>query len=531
MPTDKFTILAVDDKQDNLTTLKAVLNDAFPRAIVVTASTGTRCIELALEKDPDVILLDIVMPGMDGFEVCRRLKNDERLDGIPVVFLTALRTDRESRIKALNVGAEGFLSKPIDEEELTAQVRAMVKIKRANDFQRIESQRLSSLVAERTEEIETELAQRIKAEQVQRRLATAIEQAGEGVVITDADWLIQYVNPAMQKMSGYTRDELIGKTPRILKSGVQGEVFYEELWMTIKTGKIWSGRFTSRRKDGSVYHEEATISPVKDQSGRITNFVAVNRDITEHLELSQQLLQSQKMEALGTLAGGIAHDFNNLLQVTLGYSELHLADQNLPKQYREDLEKINDSARRGADLVQRLLTLSRKTETKPQSLSLNQRIVELRKILERTIPKMIDIQLMLVEDLTLVNADPTQVDQALMNLCINARDAMPEGGALVLKTENIILNAEHLRTHPDARSAPYALLSVSDTGQGMDRETMQHIYEPFFTTKGVGKGTGLGLAMVYSIIKNHGGFVSCNSELGKGTIFKIYLPAVSQGNQ
>lgn len=526
MGPETLTILAIDDNQDNLTTLKAVLKDAFPGAVVFTAATGELGIEIALDKNPDVILLDIVMPGMDGFEVCRRLKTDERLDGIPVVFLTALRTDRQSRIKALNVGAEGFLSKPIDEEELTAQIRSMSKIKRANEFRRSESQRLSALVAERTRGIETELAQRIKAQQAQKRLATAIEQAGEGVVITDAQGFIQYVNPAMQKMTGYNKDELIGKTLRIFKSCEHSEDFYRALWTTLKHGKIWSGRFTNRKKDGVLYHEEATISPVKDELGKTTNFVAVKRDITENLELSKQLVQSQKMEAVGALAGGIAHDFNNLLQVILGYSELYLVDESLPQEFRDDLQRINESAKRGADLVQRLLTLSRKTETNPQLINLNDRVIELRKILDRTINKMIDIKLSLDEKIPLINADPTQIDQVIINLCINARDAMPQGGTLVLKTQSVVLDIEDCKTYPDFSPGRYVLFSVTDSGLGMDKDTLQHIYEPFFTTKDLGKGTGLGLAMVYSIIKNHRGLVECFSELGKGSIFRIYLPAV-----
>ena len=215
----------------------------------------------------------------------------------------------------------------------------------------------------------------------------------------------------------------------MIQSFLRADVGYHQ-------GEAMSGQDGSVKPEGKMerlYHEEATISPVKDASGKIVNFVAVKRDITEHLELSKQLLQAQKMEAVGTLAGGVAHDFNNILQVALGYSELILGDEDLPQRYRADLQKINESARRGADLVQRLLTFSRKTEIKPQPLNLNRRINEMRKMLERTIPKMIDIQLFLAEDLATINADPTQVDQILMNLAVNARDAMPEGGRLVYR--------------------------------------------------------------------------------------------------
>jgi two-component system, cell cycle sensor histidine kinase and response regulator CckA len=239
-----------------------------------------------------------------------------------------------------------------------------------------------------------------------------------------------------------------------------------------------------------------------------------------------QLVQAQKMEAVGTLAGGIAHDFNNVLQVALGYSELILADEDLPQRYRIDLQKIHESARRGADLVQRLLTFSRKTDIKPQPINLNYRVKDLTKMLERTIPKMIEIQLSLSEDLVTINADPTQLDQILMNLAVNARDAMPEGGKLLLETAKVSIDEEFVRTHLEAKLGPHVLLTVTDTGSGIDKDTLQHIFEPFYTTKGVGAGTGLGLAMVHGIVRHHGGHIKCYSEPGKGTTFKIYFPAL-----
>jgi PAS domain S-box-containing protein len=365
-----------------------------------------------------------------------------------------------------------------------------------------------------------------EAEEDQRRLATALEQAAEGVIITDTKGIIQYVNPAVERITGFCSEELLGKTPAVFKSGEHDAAFYRQLWDTIKAGNTWLGRLVNKRKDGSLFHEDATISPVRNASGEITNFVAVKRDITEHLELSKQLFQAQKMEAVGTLAGGVAHDFNNILQVVLGYSELILSEEHLPERYRDDLEKVNRAARNGADLVGRLLTFSRKSEIKPLSINLNRRIEQLQKMLSRTIPKMIEIELILADNLSSVHADPTQVDQILMNLAVNARDAMPEGGRLTIRTENVILEEDYCRAHLGAKPGHYVLLSVSDTGKGMDNETMQHIFEPFFTTKSPGEGTGLGLAMVYGIVKQHGGHIMCYSEPSEGTIFKVYFPAL-----
>jgi PAS domain S-box-containing protein len=370
------------------------------------------------------------------------------------------------------------------------------------------------------------IARARRLEEVQRRLSTAIEQAAEGVIITDVEGTIQYVNPALERMTGYTREELLGNTPRIMKSGEHDTLFYRQLWDTINTGKIWAGRFINRMKDGQLYHQDVTISPVKDASGTTINFVAVKRDITEQLELSKQLLRAQKLEAVGTLAGGVAHDFNNILQVTLGYSELMLEDEVLPERYRADLRKIHESASRGADLVQRLLVFSRRRETKAELLDLNSRISEMRKMLERTLPKMIEIQLVLAEGLARINADPTQVDQVLMNLAVNARDAMPDGGKLIIETANITLDEEYSRTHLEVKLGPYVVLIITDTGAGMDEATLEHIFEPFYTTKETGKGTGLGLAMVHGIVQQHGGHIECYSEPGAGTTFKIYFPAL-----
>jgi two-component system, cell cycle sensor histidine kinase and response regulator CckA len=277
----------------------------------------------------------------------------------------------------------------------------------------------------------------------------------------------------------------------------------------------------------SVRNFRVVSCPIKDAEGQVELVVELAEDITETRSLQLQLSQAQKMEAIGTLAGGVAHDFNNLLQVALGYSELLLGDEDMPRQYQSDLQKIHESARRGADLVGRLLTFSRKTEIKPQPLNLNHRITELRKMLTRALPKMIDLQLSLGEPLATIGADPTQIDQVLMNLAVNARDAMPEGGRLLFETANVFLDEDYARTHLGTTTGNYVLLTVTDNGFGMDRATSEHIFEPFYTTKGVGEGTGLGLAMVHGIVKQHGGYINCYSEPGEGTSFKIYFPAVA----
>ncbi|MGD8924388.1 MAG: PAS domain S-box protein, partial [Syntrophobacterales bacterium] len=360
------------------------------------------------------------------------------------------------------------------------------------------------------------------------RLATAVEQAAESVIISDRRGTIQYVNPAFERLSGFTPNDIVGRNFSILKSDRHDETFYKEMWDTISRGNAWAGRINNRMKDGTLREFETIISPIRDSSGAIVNFVSVNRDVTQEVALEAQLLQAQKMEAVGTLAGGIAHDFNNLLQVIQGYTEVLLngVSQNQPNY--EPLQKIHRSAKRGAELTRQLLTFSRKVQSERRPLDLNHEVEQLRNLLQRTIPKMIEIELYLAETPAIVNGDPVQVEQALMNLAVNAMDAMPEGGKIIIETEKVTLNEEFCKAHLGARPGQYVMLSISDTGHGMSKETLEHVFEPFYTTKEVGKGTGLGLAMVYGIVKNHEGYILCYSEPETGTTFKIYLPAIEQ---
>jgi PAS domain S-box-containing protein len=376
-----------------------------------------------------------------------------------------------------------------------------------------------------------DITDRKQAGEERTRLATVVEQAAESVIISDRRGTIQYVNPAFESLSGFTREDIVGRNFRVLKSDKHDENFYKKMWETISRGKPWSGRINNTMKDGSLRQFETTISPIRDTSGTVVNFVSVNRDVTQEVALEAQLLHAQKMEAIGTLAGGIAHDFNNLLQVIQGYTEVLLNQMKQGQPGHERLLKIHRSAKRGADLTKQLLTFSRKVQSERKPLDLNQEVKQVKRLLERTIPKMIKIELHLNANPVMVNADSNQVEQALMNLAVNAVDAMPEGGKILMETERVLLDEGFCATRLGAKPGDYILLSISDTGHGMDREILEHAFEPFYTTKEVGKGTGLGLAMVYGIVKNHDGYILCYSEPGTGTTFKIYLPALEQDEQ
>ena len=371
-----------------------------------------------------------------------------------------------------------------------------------------------------------DITNRKRYELAQKRLFTAIEQATDAIFITDLQGNIQYVNPAFERITGYTKEDVHGEKPSLFRSEEYDAVYIQRLQETLARGENWGGRLTKRRKDGTPYEEDVTVTPVRDASGTIVNFVGVKRDVSREAQLQRQLLQAQKMEAVGTLAGGIAHDFNNLLQAITGYSELLMGGKKQGDPEFDDLKRIYDSSKRGADLVKSLLLFSRKVQPELRPVDLNHEIVEVQKLLSHTITKTIKIDLRLSGKLESILGDTSQIGQVLMNLGVNARDAMPDGGTLTIETTNVQLDKDYCAVHPEVEPGPYVLLAVSDTGQGIDKETLSQIFDPFFTTKEVGKGTGLGLATVFGIVKQHGGQITCYSEPGQGTTFKIFFPAI-----
>ncbi len=369
---------------------------------------------------------------------------------------------------------------------------------------------------------------RKQTEEALQRLATAVEQSVEAIFITDPKGTIEYANPAFERITGYGREEVIGRTPRILKSGKHEEEFYRELWATIKRGDVWTGTFINKRKDGSLYEEEAILSPVRDSSGRLMNFVAVKRDVTDERKMEEQFRQSQKMEAVGKLAGGIAHDFNNLLTAITGYSELALNRMADEDPIRGHIQEIRNVSERAAALTRQLLAFSRRQVLQPRVIDLNAVVTDIDQMLRRLIGEDIDLLTSLDPGLWRVKADPGQISQVIMNLAVNARDAMPMGGKLTIETANVDIDEAYARGHVTMRPGALAMIAMSDSGVGMNPETMSRIFEPFFTTKEMGKGTGLGLSTVYGIVKQSGGHIWVYSEPGRGTTFKIYLPRVEE---
>lgn len=370
----------------------------------------------------------------------------------------------------------------------------------------------------------TEITDRKRAEVERERLMAAIEQVGEMVVITDLAGTIRYVNPAFTSATGFSREEVIGQNPSILNSGRQDEAFYHKLWETISNGSTWKGRMVNKRKDGELFVEDASISPVRDTSGRIVNYVTVKRDITEHLRLSEQLEQAQKMESVGRLAGGVAHDFNNMLGIILGYAEIALSEAASGTIIHNALMEIRKAAHRSADLTRQLLAFARRQTIDPRVLDLNWTVDSILKMLRRLIGEDIGLDWLPGTDLWQVKMDPTQIDQILANLCVNARDAIAGVGNVTIETRNVTLDESYCTGHVGFSPGEYVMLAVSDSGCGMDDTIRKQIFEPFFTTKEVGKGTGLGLSTVYGIVRQNNGFIHVYSEPGRGTTFRIYIP-------
>jgi PAS domain S-box-containing protein len=382
-------------------------------------------------------------------------------------------------------------------------------------------QRIAGIAEDITERYQAMEALRASEE----KYRTALEANPDPVVVYDIEGKVVYFNPAFTRVFGWSLGERLGKK---MDSFVPEESWPETKMMIdrVLAGESFSGiessRYTKKSKTIPVSISGAVL---RDMDGNPVGSVINLRDISEQKNLESQLQHAQKMEAVGTLAGGIAHDFNNLLQAIQGYTELLLMRKKDGEPGFRELQEVIRASKRGAELTQQLLTFSRKVESKRKPLDLNQEVGELRQLLERALPKMIEVEFNLDPDLQMIKADSTQLKQVLMNLALNAKDAMPEGGKLVIETQNITLDQEFCKRYAEIKPGDYVLLSMADTGHGMDKETLEHIFDPFYTTKEVGKGTGLGLAIVYGIVKNHEGYVMCHSRPESGTSFRVYLPA------
>jgi PAS domain S-box-containing protein len=458
--------------------------------------------EAALAQDPfDLILCDYNLPRCDATSALQAAW--ERQPDVPVIVISGWLGE-EDAAKCLHLGVTDYVLKHRLDRLGSAVNRALREADAHRQRRQAEEKLLSG----------------------EKQLRALIENASDLVTIVDRDGSIHYASPSHERVLGYRPEEMIGQPILTFvhpdDRARVGSAFRQD----IESGSVGAlVQFRNRHRDGSWRDMEAIGKGLDGQPGL---GVVNTRDVTQRLQLESQLRQSQKMEAIGRLAGGVAHDFNNQIFVINGYCDLLLADAAEHPAFLEAIAEIKKAAHRSAELTAQLLAFSRKQVLQPRVLDLHAELIAIEPMLRRLIGEDIQLTLMVGEDVGHTRVDPNQLQQVVMNLAVNARDAMPDGGQLTIETDNVQVDDAYAESRLEVTPGSYLLLSISDTGHGMDRETLAHLFEPFFTTKGPGKGTGLGLATVHGIMKQSGGHVAVYSEPGRGTTFKIYLPRVDE---
>jgi two-component system, cell cycle sensor histidine kinase and response regulator CckA len=482
-------------------------------------------------------------PGWDGNETTRKIWEID--PDLQIVICTAYSDYSWSEMFEQLGQRDGLLilKKPFDTVEAFQLAHALTEKWWLQQQSRRKLEELESRVAERTGELQqtnhalaAEVAEHRRALESLRLLGSAVEQSKESILITDAELnlpgpKIIFVNPAFTKMTGYTATEVMGQTPRILHGPRTDPTVLSRLRQDLQRGEASDGEGINYRKDGTEFTLEWHIAPIRDASGTITHFVAIQRDITARKRFEAQLFQSQRMETVGKLAGGVAHEFNSILTAIIGQSELLLGDIPSGSPLAKNATEIIRAASRAAALTRQLLAYGRKQILQPEKLDLNKVMASMQGIFRHLMGGDVDTQIIPGPDLQSVQADAGQIEQVIMNMAINARDAMPNGGKLTLETKNVSFDQESVGRYPELRAGDYVMLAITDTGAGMSEQVKARLFEPFFSTKEVGQGTGLGLSTCYGIVKQSGGHISVYSEQGRGATFKIYLPQVDPQEQ
>ncbi len=563
-------ILIVEDSPTQAQELQHLLEENH--YVVNWASNGRDAIRRAHENKPAMIISDIVMPEMNGFELCKAIKADGRLKDIPVVLVTSL-SGPEDVVRGLQSGAANFIRKPYEEKYIISRINYILANReirkteksqmgielllageryfvtaerqqildlliatyedavRLNAELKLSHENLERMVLKRTEALTAEIAERKSAEQKlkenEERYRSLVIATSQMVWSTDPQGLVKSELLDWQEYTGQTRAEILGSGWLKAVHPDDGERVRETWKRAVENHEVYETEFRLRHKAGEYKFFSVRGVPVRGTDGKIREWIGTCTDMTNRRKLEDQLRQSQKMEAVGKLAGGIAHDFNNMLTIISSYAELLLKHTERNDPNYNHLEEIQKAAERSSALTRQLLAFSRKQVFQPKVIDLNFLITNMEKMLGRLISETILLSTNLPEKSLWVKADPGQLEQVIVNLVVNARDAVtPKGGGKIsIQTRALSLNQETLHGSQVLKAGDYVVLSVQDTGMGMDEETKVHIFEPFFTTKGEGKGTGLGLATVFGIVHQCLGSIEVESEPGKGAAFNIYLPA------
>lgn len=522
MNDDIRKILIVDDERDFVISLTDIL-ETYGYS-VGTAHNQQEAFDTIKSFYADVVLLDVRLGHENGLNLINTFK--EARPNIVTVIMTAF-VEADSAIEAIQEGAYDYLRKPLNPRQL------LKTLDRCFEKLQLEKEKIAvqEALSRRNLELENMNTRLRESEERYRQL---VETMNDGLIMEDLNGVITYVNRKFTRMTGYPEAELLGRFASDFLDETNIKV-YSRYIDICHGGDISPFELTWLKKDGTVLPTIVSPQSIIDDENRLRGCFAVITDITERKDaeeekrtMEQHLQRAQKMESIGTLAGGISHDFNNSLQAILGYTQILLMDKDEANPDYSKLASIERAAQRASELTQQLLAFSRKVESKMRPIDLNKEVSEIRNLLERTIPKMIDIELDLEKSLYVINADPSQIEQIMMNLAVNARDAIGEEGKIIIRTENTMLSEADCRTYHGLVPGDYIILSMTDNGKGMTETESERIFEPFFTTKAPGKGTGLGLSMVYGLVTKHNGYIACTSEPGVGTTFRIYLPAIKQ---
>ena len=563
-------VLVVEDSATQAARLGYILERRGYR--VSTAGNGRQALAAIRAHPPTLIISDIVMPEMDGYQLCGQIKQDPQFKSIPVILLTSLN-DPSDVVRSLECGADNLVFKPYQDEYLLTRISFLLANRHLRETEStrmgveiffsgqklfIGSDRLQILnlllstyeaavqknrelteakkqleefnetlearVRERTAALEAEIAERKLAEAKISEQAALLDKARDAIMVRDlvGNRLI-YWNKSAERMYGWTAEEALGKDADRLLFNHESPEIARARQQVLERGE-WTGELSQRTKDERTISVESRWSLVRGSAGEPKAKLVINTDITEKKKLEAQFLRAQRMESLGALAGGIAHDLNNALgPILLGIDMLRL--NRTPEQQAETLDTMESSATRSAGMVEQILAFARGVSGAPVALNIKHLVNEMANLARQTLPRSIQITVKIADSLYPVIGNPTQLHQVLLNLCVNARDAMPSGGELCLEAQNINVERAILPGKSEPVSGPNVVLTVSDTGCGMTPDVLSQLFEPFFTTKEVGKGTGLGLSTAQAIVKSHGGFMEISSEPGKGSTFKVYLPA------
>jgi PAS domain S-box-containing protein len=492
-------VLVIDDSVDDADLLirEIKLGGFEPRHDRVDTREG---LSAALAKKQwNIIIGDYTMPRFSGNEALAMVRGN----GLDTPFIFVSGTIGEDQaVAAMKAGAQDYIIK--------GQLKRLVPAI---------SRELQDAAVRR---------ERTRANAKLQQLSRAVEQSANLVLVSNVDGIVEYVNPKYLEIMGYSADEVIGRDFSFWMREAEdnGE---SKLFKTIRAGHDWHGELENLRKDGKPIHALATVSPIKDDAGRITHFISIQEDMTRRHEVEEQLRRAQRMEAIGQLTGGMAHDFNNLLSIIIGNLDLLQEEVGNQPKAKRLIDAALRASLRGGDLTKHLLAFARRQSLKASTFTVNGLVKGMADMLQRTLGEQIDIRMALDDGIWPVLADATQVESACLNLAINARDAMPSGGQLTIETKNVHLDDVYANANAGVTAGEYVMLAVSDTGTGISSDVLERVFEPFFTTKEMGKGTGLGLSMVYGFARQSGGHVKIYSEVGHGTVVRLYLPRSNTG--